>query len=147
MLTDWARQMLKQVRRWLPERAIVIVGDSAFAVLELLAAARQLAHPVYWVTRLRLDALPCLPIICNFNSPLSYRRRHGMPNPYPPLSMPLPWSVVRCGLPDFLSCRLKTLPQKKSPQNCWRFGAIYSAMQRNWIKSSLGDFYETVSDA
>jgi hypothetical protein len=27
-LTDWARQMLKQVRRWLPERAIVVVGDS-----------------------------------------------------------------------------------------------------------------------
>lgn len=55
-LTDWARQMLKQVRRWLPERSLVIVGDGAFAVLELLAAARQLAQPVYWVTRLRLDA-------------------------------------------------------------------------------------------
>lgn len=27
-LTDWARQMLAQVRRWLPHRAIVLVADS-----------------------------------------------------------------------------------------------------------------------
>ncbi|CAA9586831.1 hypothetical protein AVDCRST_MAG81-4002 [uncultured Synechococcales cyanobacterium] len=27
-LTDWARQMLTQVRRWLPHRAIVLVADS-----------------------------------------------------------------------------------------------------------------------
>lgn len=55
-LSDRARQMAKQVRRWLPEREIVIVGDSAFAVLELLDALVKLVHPVYLVTRLRLDA-------------------------------------------------------------------------------------------
>lgn len=55
-LTDWARQMCKQVRRWLPQRRIVVVGDSSFAVLDLLDAARQLANPVYLVSRLRLDA-------------------------------------------------------------------------------------------
>lgn len=55
-LTDWARQMLKQVRRWLPERTIVAVGDSSFAVLELLNCVSQLAHPVYLLSRLRLDA-------------------------------------------------------------------------------------------
>ena len=55
-LSDRARQMGKQVRRWLPEREIVIVGDSAFAVLELLDALVKLVHPVYVVTRLRLDA-------------------------------------------------------------------------------------------
>jgi DDE superfamily endonuclease len=55
-LTDWARQMLKQVRRWLPERAIVVVGDSSFAVLELLHSASQLAQPLHWVSRLRMDA-------------------------------------------------------------------------------------------
>ena len=48
--------MLKQVRRWLPERAIVVVGDSSFAVLELLHSVSQLANPVHLVTRLRLDA-------------------------------------------------------------------------------------------
>lgn len=55
-LIDWARQMLTQVRRWLPERAIVLVADSSFAALELLEALRQLPNPVHVVTRLRLDA-------------------------------------------------------------------------------------------
>ncbi|WP_309228719.1 transposase [Roseomonas sp. KE2513] len=53
-LTDWARQLVLQVRRWLPHRDIVVVGDSGFAALELLAA---LAHQeVTGTTRLRLDA-------------------------------------------------------------------------------------------
>ena len=55
-LIDWARQMLTQVRRWLPERAIVLVADSSFAALELLEALRQLPKAVHVVTRLRLDA-------------------------------------------------------------------------------------------
>jgi hypothetical protein len=55
-LTDWARQMIAQVRRWLPDRAIVVVADSSYAVLELLAAARDLPRPVSLMTRLRLDA-------------------------------------------------------------------------------------------
>jgi hypothetical protein len=56
VLTDWARQMLTQVRRWLPQRAIILVADSSFAALELLESLRQLPHPVHVVTRLRLDA-------------------------------------------------------------------------------------------
>ena len=56
VLTDWARQMLTQVRRWLPRRAIILVADSSFAALELLESLRQLPNPVYVVTRLRLDA-------------------------------------------------------------------------------------------
>ena len=55
-LTDWARQMLRQVRRWLPERTIVVVADSSFAAFELLWALSQMRHPVQMVTRLRLDA-------------------------------------------------------------------------------------------
>lgn len=55
-LTDWARQMMAQVRRWLPERAVVIVADSTYAALELLAAVVHLPPPVLLVTRLRLDA-------------------------------------------------------------------------------------------
>lgn len=54
-LTDWARQMVKQVRRWVPQRPIVVVGDSSFAVLDLLDAFRHL-DSVSAVTRLRLDA-------------------------------------------------------------------------------------------
>jgi hypothetical protein len=55
-LTDWARQMITQVRRWLGERAIVVVADNTYAVLELLAAAASLPTPVTMITRLRLDA-------------------------------------------------------------------------------------------
>jgi DDE superfamily endonuclease len=52
-LVDWARQGILQVRRWLPNRLIVIVADSGFAAIELIAAVRR--H-VCFVTRLRLDA-------------------------------------------------------------------------------------------
>jgi hypothetical protein len=37
-LTDWARQLLRVVRRWWPERAIVAVADSGYAALTFLAA-------------------------------------------------------------------------------------------------------------
>jgi hypothetical protein len=55
-LTDWARQLLRAVRRWWPERGLVAVADSAYAALELLAACRAWRRPVTVVTRLRLDA-------------------------------------------------------------------------------------------
>jgi hypothetical protein len=55
-LTDWARQMLLLVRRWLPKRKLIVVADSTYAVIELLWRLTQLANPVYMVTRLRLDA-------------------------------------------------------------------------------------------
>lgn len=52
-ITDWARQMMLQLSRWLPGRLIVIVADSSYAAIELLAAVR---NHVCVVTRLRLDA-------------------------------------------------------------------------------------------
>jgi hypothetical protein len=55
-LTDWARQVLSQVRRWVPQRELIVVADSSFAVLTLLDALRHLARPVTMITRLRLDA-------------------------------------------------------------------------------------------
>jgi len=55
-LTDWARQMLVQVRRWVPHRPVIVVADSSFAVLTLLDTLRHLAHPITMITRLRLDA-------------------------------------------------------------------------------------------
>lgn len=48
--------MLKQVRRWLPHRHLVVVADSSFAALELLFALSGMQSPVHVVTRLRLDA-------------------------------------------------------------------------------------------
>jgi hypothetical protein len=55
-ITDWGRQMIRQLRRWLPERMLVVVADSTYAVLELLACAARMIEPVVIVTRLRLDA-------------------------------------------------------------------------------------------
>jgi hypothetical protein len=55
-LPAWGRQMIRQLRRWLPERELVVVADSTYAALELLADAARLPQPVTMVTRLRLDA-------------------------------------------------------------------------------------------
>ena len=55
-LTDWARQIILQLRRWLPHRSPVLVADSSYAVLDLLHFCQSLAQPVTFITRLRLDA-------------------------------------------------------------------------------------------
>jgi hypothetical protein len=55
-LTDWARQLLRVVRRWWPDRSLVAVADSTYAALEFLAACGAWSPPVTVVTRLRLDA-------------------------------------------------------------------------------------------
>ena len=55
-LTDWARQMILQLRRWLPHRPLVLVGDSSYTVLDLLHLCQSLSEPVTLIARLRLDA-------------------------------------------------------------------------------------------
>lgn len=55
-LTDWARQVLLQVRRWLPERALVVVADGSYAAILLLEHLQRLPNPICMITRLRLDA-------------------------------------------------------------------------------------------
>jgi hypothetical protein len=55
-ITEWAWQLLLQVRRWYPDRDIVAVADGAYASLKLLDRCRSLSRPVAFITRLRLDA-------------------------------------------------------------------------------------------
>lgn len=55
-LTDWMRQALLQVHRWLPNRKLVFVADSSYACLDLLAAMRRLPNPITMVVRFRMDA-------------------------------------------------------------------------------------------
>jgi DDE superfamily endonuclease len=55
-LTEWAWQLLLQVRRWHPERQIVAVADGGYASLKLLDGCRRLNKPITFITRLRLDA-------------------------------------------------------------------------------------------
>ena len=52
-ITDWARQLIVILSRWLPDRKIVMVADSSYSALELLNAVRGKA---ILITRLRLDA-------------------------------------------------------------------------------------------
>jgi len=51
---DWVRQMMKQTRRWLPGRLLVLVVDGGFAAVALARAC--VASQVTMVSRLRLDA-------------------------------------------------------------------------------------------
>jgi len=55
-LIGWARQLLRTVRRWHPDRAIIAVADSTDAALDLLAACRAWATPITAFMRFRLDA-------------------------------------------------------------------------------------------
>jgi len=55
-LTDWARQMLLQVRRWLPGRKLVVVMDASFAAIDFLWQTAKLANPITLIARFRLDA-------------------------------------------------------------------------------------------
>lgn len=55
-LTDWARQMLFQARRWLPGRQLVVVADASFAAIQFLWQVTQLPNPICMITRFRLDA-------------------------------------------------------------------------------------------
>ena len=90
-LTERARQILRVVDRWLPHREKVVVADSSFAALELLAALPSKPH---MVTRLRLDAALYVP---------ASERRAGQP-----------------GRPRKKGQRLPTLAQVLAdPATCW----------------------------
>ena len=52
-ITDWARQMILILSRWLKERALIVVADSSYSALQLLASLQGKAT---LITRLRLDA-------------------------------------------------------------------------------------------
>ena len=51
---DWVRQMMKQVRRWLPGQRLVLVVDGGFAAVSLALAGVK--NQVVMVSRLRWDA-------------------------------------------------------------------------------------------
>src|SRR5258706_860338 len=55
-ITDWARQMVFQLRRLLPQQYLTVVGDNAYATLDFLHACQTLPKPVTIITRLRLEA-------------------------------------------------------------------------------------------
>ena len=54
-IAQWAREMIRVLRRWLPHAAITVLGDQAYSVVELGQACRQCA--VRLIAPLRLDAV------------------------------------------------------------------------------------------
>ena len=58
-ITDWARQMVRVVHRWVPTRRLVLVGDTPYSAISFLATTRPVATIV---TRLRLDARLFTPV-------------------------------------------------------------------------------------
>ena len=55
-LTDWGRQMVLQLRRWLPERQLVIIADSSFAAISWLFELSHLPGKICLIVRFRMDA-------------------------------------------------------------------------------------------
>ena len=54
-LPERAKQIIQLITRWVPERMLIFVGDSSFAVLELLHAVSQIPNACL-ITQLRMDA-------------------------------------------------------------------------------------------
>ena len=81
-LTEWAWQLLLQVRRWHPEREIVAVADGGYSSLELLDRCRRLSKPITFITRLRLDAALYEPAPPRYPSQIGRPRLKGerLPN-------------------------------------------------------------------
>jgi len=73
-LIDGARQVMLQIVRWLPDRRIVVVADSGFSAIDLLAAVRT---RVCMVTRLRLDARLFAPATPRKSGTMGRPRRTG----------------------------------------------------------------------
>jgi hypothetical protein len=80
-LTDWARQLLFQLRRWLPQRRLVVVADSSYAVIALLWRMTQLANPICMITRFRLDAALFKPAPKRKSGQKGRPRKKGAPLP------------------------------------------------------------------
>src|SRR5216684_1184764 len=99
---DWGRQMIKQLRRWLPDRQLVVLADSEFAAILWLFRLTQLPGQLCLIVRLRLDAA---------------------------LYQPAPKRTTRTkGRPRKKGERLPTIEQvAANPKTCWQRVTI-----RNW---------------
>ena len=76
-LPDWGRQMMLQLRRWLPDRPLVLVVDSGYAALDFLGALANRRQPITCITRLRLDAQLYAPAAPRYPGQIGRPRRKG----------------------------------------------------------------------
>jgi hypothetical protein len=56
-LVAWAAVLIDRLRRWQPDREIIVVGDGSYAAVSLVQRCQRLQRPVKLVSRLRLDAV------------------------------------------------------------------------------------------
>jgi DDE superfamily endonuclease len=77
-LVDWGKQMLLQLRRWLPERSLVLVADSGYAALDFLGCLANRKQPITCITRLRLDAQLYAPALPRRKGQIGRPRRKGV---------------------------------------------------------------------
>jgi DDE superfamily endonuclease len=77
-LVDWGRQMMLQLRRWLPERPIVLVADSGYAALDFLGGLANRRRSITCITRLRLDAQLYAPAPPRRKGQIGRPRRKGV---------------------------------------------------------------------
>jgi hypothetical protein len=102
----WAQQMLSLVRRWLPNRGIKLMGDTAYSVLELGLHANT--QQVTLITTGRLDAM--------LHEPPPERKEHTM------------------GRPRVKGPRLPALEQVlQDPATVWSRVSILSSPTRSWM--------------
>jgi DDE superfamily endonuclease len=76
-LPDWGRQVVLQLRRWLPDRPLVLVVDSGYAALEFLGSLANRRQPITCITRLRLDAQLYRPAPPRYPGQIGRPRRKG----------------------------------------------------------------------
>ena len=55
-VTDYVQQMLVCLRRWLPDRDLVVVADGGYAKREFRRHCQSMSKPIVVVTKLRKDA-------------------------------------------------------------------------------------------
>jgi hypothetical protein len=69
---DWTKQLVKLIRRWLPDRKISLIGDGAYSVVELGTVCRS--QQITLIAPLRFDA-------CLYTPPPA-RQPHQMGRPH-----------------------------------------------------------------
>ena len=77
-LPDWGRQLLLQLRRWIPDRPLVLVVDSGYAALDFLGGLANRRQAITCITRLRLDAQLYTPAPPRYPGQIGRPRRKGV---------------------------------------------------------------------
>jgi hypothetical protein len=77
-LVNWGRQMLLQLRRWVPERPIVLVVDSGYAALDFRGCLMNRRQPITCITRWRLAAQLSAPAPARRKGQIGRPRRKGV---------------------------------------------------------------------